>query len=231
MHLVTFHNVIEEFKPQVFIVDPISNLINAGTAPEVKSILTRLIDFLKMQKISTLLTDLTHFGNSLEHSSQEISSLIDTWLLLRDIELKGERNRGIYILKSRGMKHSNQIQEFLLTDQGIDLIDIYTGSGEALTGSARAAQDANERASELARQSEANLRRHKQEHRKKALEAKIMALRAEFDEESEELQMREEEELKRRSILTEEASRMTHLRKGKSSAVQRSARKKVEEHK
>ena len=118
MHLVTFHKVIEEFKPQVFIVDPISNLINAGTASEVKSILTRLIDYLKMHKISTFLTDLTHYGNSLERTSEEISSLIDTWLLLRDIELKGERNRGLYILKSRGMAHSNQIQEFLLTDRG-----------------------------------------------------------------------------------------------------------------
>jgi circadian clock protein KaiC len=134
MHLVTFNKVIAAFKPQVFIVDPISNLINAGTASEVKSILTRLVDYLKMQKISTFLTDLTHFGSSLERTSEEISSLIDTWLLLRDIELKGERNRGLYILKSRGMNHSNQIQEFLITSQGIDLIDIYTGSGDALTG-------------------------------------------------------------------------------------------------
>jgi circadian clock protein KaiC len=141
MHLLTFHKVIEEFKPQVFIVDPISNLSAAGTSAEVKSILTRLIDYLKMKNITTFLTDLTHFIGSLEHTSEEISSLIDTWLLLRDIELNGERNRGLYILKSRGMAHSNQIQEFLLTNQGIGLIDIYTGSGEVLTGSARAAQE------------------------------------------------------------------------------------------
>jgi circadian clock protein KaiC len=112
MHLVTFHKLIEDFNPQVFIVDPISNLSAAGKASEVKSILTRLIDYLKMKKISTFLTDLTHSGSSLERTSEEISSLIDTWLLLRDIELNGERNRGLYILKSRGMAHSNQIQEF-----------------------------------------------------------------------------------------------------------------------
>jgi len=220
MHLVTFHKVIEEFKPQVFIVDPISNLINAGTASEVKSILTRLIDYLKMQKVSTFLTDLTHFGSSLERTSEEISSLIDTWLLLRDIELKGERNRGLYILKSRGMAHSNQIQEFLLTDRGIDLIDIYTGAGEALTGSARAAQEAEEKAAELARRHDVNRRRREQERKRKALEAKIADLRAEFDAESEELHLITEEERIRQTALAEGRLEMSHLRKGKSSAPQ-----------
>lgn len=229
MHLVTFHKVIEEFKPRVFIVDPISNLINAGTAAEVKSILTRLIDYLKMHKISTFLTDLTHYGNSLERTSEEISSLIDTWLLLRDIELKGERNRGLYILKSRGMAHSNQIQEFLLTDEGIDLIDIYTGAGEALTGSARAAQEAEEKASELANQHEADRKRREQERRKRALEAKIAALRAEFDAESAELHLLTEEERKRKAVLTEDRLEMAHLRKGKPSAQQAKRLKKAGE--
>jgi circadian clock protein KaiC len=226
MHLVTFHKVIETFKPQVFIVDPISNLINAGTASEVKSILTRLIDYLKMQGISTFLTDLTHFGSSLERTSEEISSLIDTWLLLRDIELHGERNRGLYILKSRGMAHSNQIQEFLLTNQGINLIDIYTGSGEALTGSARAAQETEEKASEQARRREADFRRRGQERKRKALETKIVALRAEFDAESEELFLMAEEERKRQDVLAEDRLKMAHLRKEKPSAVRRSAQKR-----
>jgi circadian clock protein KaiC len=229
MHLVTFHKVIEEFKPRVFIVDPISNLINAGTASEVKSILTRLIDYLKMQQISTLLTDLTHFGNNLERTSEEISSLIDTWLLLRDIELKGERNRGLYILKSRGMAHSNQLQEFLLTDHGIDLIDIYTGSGEALTGSARAAQDAEEKASEYARQSEADRKRREQERKRRALEAKIAALRAEFDVESEELHLLTAEEQQRKAALAEGRLEMTHLRKGNPSPPQSKRLKKTKE--
>jgi circadian clock protein KaiC len=224
MHLVTFHRVIEEFNPQVFIVDPISNLSGAGTAAEVKSILTRLIDYLKMKKISTFLTDLTHFGGSLEHTSEEISSLIDTWLLLRDIELNGERNRGLYILKSRGMAH--QIQEFLLTNQGIGLIDIYTGSGEVLTGSARAAQEAGEKASELARRREVDRRLREQERKRNALEAKIAALRAEFDVETEEVHLMAEEEGKRQAVLAEDRLDMTHLRQGKSSAVRRSARKK-----
>lgn len=214
MHLVTFHKVIEAFTPRVFIVDPISNLIDAGTAPEVKSVLTRLIDYLKMKKISTFLTDLTRSGDSLEGTREEISSLIDTWLLLRDIELKGERNRGLYILKSRGMDHSNQLQEFLITNQGLDLVNIYTGSGEALTGSARAAQEAQEKALEMERRHEADRLRRYQDGKRKAFEAKIAALRAEFDAESEELDLLAEEEKKRQKFAAEEQSKMKNLRKG-----------------
>jgi circadian clock protein KaiC len=218
MHLLTFHKVIEEFKPQVFIVDPISNLSAAGTSAEVKSILTRLIDYLKMKNITTFLTDLTHFIGSLEHTSEEISSLIDTWLLLRDIELNGERNRGLYILKSRGMPHSNQIQEFLLTNQGIGLIDIYTGSGEVLTGSARATQEAGEKASDLARWREVDRRLREQERKKNALEAKIVALRAEFDVETEEVHLMAEEEQKRQAVQVEDRLDLAYLRKGNPSA-------------
>jgi circadian clock protein KaiC len=220
MHLLTFHKVIEEFNPQVFIVDPISNLSAAGTTSEVKSILTRLVDYLKMKNISTFLTDLTHFTGSLEHTSEEISSLIDTWLLLRDIELNGERNRGLYILKSRGMSHSNQIQEFLLTNQGIGLIDIYTGSGEVLTGSARATQEAGEKAFDLARWHEVDRRLREQERKKNALEAKITALRAEFDVETEEVRLMAEEEQKRQAVQAEDRLDMAHLRRGKPAAPQ-----------
>ncbi len=214
MHLLTFHKEIDAFNPQVFIVDPISNLSAAGTESEVKSILTRLIDYLKMKNISTFLTDLTHFTGSLEHTSEEISSLIDTWLLLRDIELNGERNRGLYILKSRGMSHSNQIQEFLLTNRGIDLIDIYTGAGEILTGSARAAQDAGEKASELARRREVDRKIRDQERKRNALETKIAALRAEFEVETQEVQLMAEEEQKRQAVLAEDRLDMAYLRKG-----------------
>jgi len=215
MHLLTFHKVINEFNPTVFIVDPISNLSAAGTITEVKSILTRLIDYLKMTNITTFLTDLTRYEGNLEHTSEEISSLIDTWLLVRDIELNGERNRGLYILKSRGMAHSNQIQEFLLTDLGIDLIDIYTGSGEVLTGSARAAQEAGEKAADLVRRREAQRRLRAQERKKNALEANIAALRAEFDVETLEVHLMAEEEKIRQSIQAEDRLEMAKLRKGK----------------
>ena len=220
MHLLTFHKMVNEFNPQVFIVDPISNLSAAGTATEVKSILTRLVDYLKMKNISTFLTDLTHFTGSLEHTSEEISSLIDTWLLLRDIELNGERNRGLYILKSRGMAHSNQIQEFLLTNQGIDLIDIYTGSGEVLTGSARATQEAGEKATELVRWREVDRKLREQKRKKNALETKITAMRAEFDVETQEVHLMAEEEQKRQAVQVKDRLDMAQLRRGKLSAPQ-----------
>jgi circadian clock protein KaiC len=108
--------------------------------------LTRLIDFLKVQNVTAFLTNLTGGGEELETTDAEISSLVDTWLLLRDIELNGERNRAMYVLKSRGMAHSNQIREFLLTDRGIDLIDPYLGPEGVLMGSARQAQQAREKA-------------------------------------------------------------------------------------
>src|SRR5574341_1165281 len=108
--------------------------------------LTRLIDFLKANRITALFTNLSHAGGALELTEFGISSMMDTWLLLRDIELGGERNRGMYILKSRGMAHSNQIREFLLSDRGIDLVNVYTGPGGVLTGSARSAQEAAEKA-------------------------------------------------------------------------------------
>jgi len=124
------------------------------------------------------------------------------------------------------MAHSNQIQEFLLTNEGIDLIDIYTGSGEVLTGSARAVQESKEKASEQARRSEVDRRLREQERKRNALEAKIAALRAEFDAESEELHLMAEEERKRQVALAEGRLEMAHLRKEKPPAVRRSARKR-----
>jgi circadian clock protein KaiC len=152
--------------------------------------------------------------------------LIDTWLLLRDIELKGERNRGLYILKSRGMNHSNQIQEFLITNKGIDLIDIYTGSGEVLTGSARAAQEAQEKASEMTYRYEAKRARREQDRKRKALEAKIAALRAEFEAESQELHSLAEEEQTRQVVIAQDHLKMGNLRKGKQAAVRKTAPKR-----
>ena len=212
-HLITFHNLIDEFKPQVVIVDPVSNLTAVGTSAEVKSILTRLFDYLKMAHVTTLLTDLAHFGGSLQKTNEEISSLIDTWLLLRDIEINGERNRGLYILKSRGMAHSNQIREVRLSNDGIDLVDVYLGPAGVLTGSARAAQEAKEKSEAAAHRGDLDRRLREQERKRQALEARIEALRAEFAAESEELQAMSAEEEKRQQALTGERTDMARLRK------------------
>jgi len=212
-HLITFHNLINEFKPQVVIVDPVSNLTAIGTSAEVKSILTRLFDYLKMMQVTTLLTDLSHSGDSMEKTNEEISSLIDTWLLLRDIEINGERNRGLYILKSRGMAHSNQIREVRLPNDGLDLVDVYLGPAGELKGRARAAQEAQEKVDAAAHQNDLDRRLREQERKRQALEARIEALRAEFAAESQELQTLSAEEEKRKEALALERADMAHLRK------------------
>jgi len=213
MHLVTIHNLIADFKPRIVIVDPVSNLTAVGSSVEVKSVLTRLFDYLMSAHITTLLTDLVHFGNNLESTNEEISSLIDTWILLRDIELNGERNRGLYILKSRGMAHSNQIREVLLSNRGIELVDVYLGAGGVLTGSARATQHAKEKAEAMDNKHEADRIMREHERKRKVLEAKIEALRAEFDTESEELRFIAADRKKRQIGLTADRAEMARLRK------------------
>jgi len=110
-----------------------------------------------------------------------VSSLIDTWILLRDIELAGERNRGIYVLKSRGMKHSNQIREFVITPEGIRLEDVYVGPEGVLTGSMRAAQEDREKAAAVARAQEMERKQRDLERKRAALEGQIAALRSEYE--------------------------------------------------
>jgi len=124
MHLATMTKAIRSFRPHVVVIDPISNLASAGSSSDARAMLLRLVDFLKSEGITAFMTDLTRGVGTLESTKIEISSLTDTWLLVRDIELGGERNRALYVLKSRGMRHSNQIREFLLTDRGVRLVEV-----------------------------------------------------------------------------------------------------------
>jgi circadian clock protein KaiC len=144
MHLLMMHRLISEFRPRVVIIDPITNYASLGTQLDVKSMLTRLIDFLKGQSITALFASLTEGGGAIEQSEVGISSLMDTWVLLRETENNGERNRGLFVLKARGIGHSNQIREFLITDKGIELVDFCVGPG-VFTGSARVAQRASKK--------------------------------------------------------------------------------------
>lgn len=179
-HLVMKHKAINEFKPQVVILDPLNSFVVGGNEIGVQSMLTRLLDFLKTNLITGLFTNLTSSGGVLEHTEVSISSLIDTWLLLRAIDSGGERNRGLSILKSRGMAHSNQIREFLLTDHGVELRDVYVGPEGVLTGSARLTKEAENEATLLIRNQEVELRRIELERKRTTLEAQIAMLRAEF---------------------------------------------------
>jgi circadian clock protein KaiC len=180
MHLVKMHKLVDEFEPAVVIVDPISNFVTNGGEAEASAMVLRLLDFLKFRQVTAMFTHLTAGGNAWERTDVGVSSLIDTWLLLRDIELGGERNRGIYVLKSRGMKHSNQIREYLITGEGVQLLDVYVGPEGVLTGSMRAAQEAREQAAEVERRQAMERKQRELERRRTALEAQIAALRAEF---------------------------------------------------
>jgi circadian clock protein KaiC len=173
--------MVKEFEPKVVIIDPISNFSSAGTGMDAEAMLLRLIDFLKSRQITAMFVNLTAGGNAWERTDVGISSLIDTWILLRDIELAGERNRGIYVLKSRGMKHSNQIREFLITSEGIELQDVYVGAEGVLTGSMRAAQEDREKAAAQSHAQEMQRRQRELARKRAVLEAQMAALRAEFE--------------------------------------------------
>jgi len=184
VHLARMHRLVSDFEPEVAVIDPITNLRIIGNDSELRSTLTRMIDFLKGRQITTLLTSLTVSTKPSEDSSEvHISSLVDTWILVREIESDGERNRGLYILKSRGMAHSNQVREFRLTDQGIKLIDVYLGTEGMLVGTAREARMIRDEAEEREREYEARQRQMAQ--RRAAVRAQIDALTAELEAEEE----------------------------------------------
>jgi circadian clock protein KaiC len=210
MHLAQIHKMVKEFDPQVVIIDPISNFSSSGTASDSETMLLRLVDFLKARGTTALLVNLTTGGDALEKTDVGISSIIDTWLLLRDIELGGERNRGLYVLKSRGMRHSNQIREFLITSNGIDLQNVYVGPEGVLTGSMRAAQEAREKAQELVRAQDRERKQHELEGRRAALEAQIASLRAEFEAvEGETKTIRAQEQARERTLQEQRAAAAT----------------------
>jgi circadian clock protein KaiC len=186
-HLASLHKLINEFQPRLVVVDPITTFLAAGTSVDAESMLIRLTDFLKSQRITALFTSLTHSGNAPEGTQVSISSVIDTWLLLRDIEQGGECNRALYILKSRGMAHSNQIREFLLTDHGVELKDVYVGPEDVLTGSKRQVQEVRDRATTLNRQQEIERRQREVEHKRHAFETQIAVQRARYEAEQNEL--------------------------------------------
>jgi circadian clock protein KaiC len=204
MHLATMFKEIATFKPAVVIVDPITSLLAAGADYETKGMVTRLIDCLKGGNVTSLFTSLTHGGHALEQSEIAMSSLMDSWLLLQDLEGNGERNRTLYVLKARGMAHSNQIREFLISKNGIDLVDAYVGTNGVLCGSARVRQNSIEKAAILATQQEAARRKREMEHKREAIERQINGLRSDYENETMELQRVDEQvEMQMHTLTTE----------------------------
>jgi circadian clock protein KaiC len=187
-HLALIHKLVEAQRPDAVIIDPVTNFAMVGNVAEVKSMLMRLVDYLKSAGVTCLLTSLTSGGSALEMTEVGISSLVDTWLSVRDIETGGERNRGIYILKSRGMAHSNQIREFLITSRGIKLVGVYLGPDGALTGSARIAQEARVQEEAAARQEQELELAARLERRRRAVERGIRVLKDDLEAEEREVQ-------------------------------------------
>lgn len=213
-HLMLLHDAVRDFRPTVVAIDPISNLTLDRNQADVKPTLMRLIDFLKQQQITALFTSLTAGSATLEDSQVGVSSLMDTWVLLRNVEFNGERNRTISVLKSRGMAHSNQVRELILSDGGIDLVDVYLGADRMLTGTARCAQERHElAAAELRRQEhEHKLRQHAS--KLKAIEAQIAVLHAEAESETAEVDFAIAQETVQEKSTRKDTDAMAQLRSG-----------------
>jgi circadian clock protein KaiC len=214
MHLLQIHKLVEQHNPAAVVIDPLTSLM-VGSTNQLHSMLMRLIDFLKTQKITGFFTALTSGRNKeIEETDVGISSLIDTWIFARDVELNGERNRCIYVLKSRGMAHSNQVREFVMSKDGIRLLPVYVGSGTVLTGSARLSQQARERAESVLRQQTKEEQRRVLDGKRKALEAQIAAMRSELTQEEARVALVTQQEEQREHEVSRDMLEIVSLRGG-----------------
>lgn len=215
MHLVVIYKLVKQFKPKAVVLDPITNLVTVSNLGEVRSFLMRLIDFLQKEQITVMFTALT-FGDSFQNeSTMEVSSLIDTWLSVHDIELNGERNRGIYIIKSRGMNNSNQVREFRITDNGIQIVELTLGPNGVLIGSAREEYNLQQKTGEILRKNALNLKDKQIESKKLILDSKIAKLQSEFELAREELNRIFIEEELRKEIIEKNRNEMISMRERK----------------
>ncbi len=212
VHLALIHKTITEFKPQVVVVDPITNFLAIGDKNDAKSMLTRLIDFLKNRQITGMFTSLTKSGDDVEDSEVDVSSLMDSWVLVKNIESNGERNRGLYILKARGIGHSNQVREFLLTDHGIELIDAYVGPEGVLMGSARANQTARESSAAREREQLRQRRQRELQRQQELYEAQLVALKHQYEIDRDAILRELEEDQTRETVAASQRLEMARLR-------------------
>ncbi|MDQ2081022.1 circadian clock protein KaiC [Xanthobacteraceae bacterium Astr-EGSB] len=214
-HLAAMHREVERFDPDAVVVDPLSSLTGVGVVGDVHSMVLRLVDFLKFRQITALFTNLTHGNHEQAKTDIAISSLMDTWLLLYNKESNGEHNRQLYLLKSRGMAHSNQVREFLLTSDGIKLRDVYVGPGGVLTGSARLAQETKEKADQLAFEQESRRRSREFARKRRQIEAQIEMLKADLEREEQEVALISDEAETRARKLAEDRDTMAESRRAR----------------
>jgi circadian clock protein KaiC len=229
MHLVSMHKAVNQFAPDVVVVDPIANLINVGNTPEIQSMMTRLIDFLKLRGTTTFFTSLTRCGSDLEQSEVGISSLIDTWLMLQIVRSGGERNRTLTIIKSRGMAHSNQAVEYRLSDDGLELVDTYVSAAGVLTGSARLAKEAEDEAALAAGAEEIARKEEERKRRQQSLQRQIAELREQFQAEDAALERNIQEAIRRRDGLAAERASMAESRQAFTPSRKKTADRRARE--
>jgi circadian clock protein KaiC len=212
VHLALIHRAISEHDPAVVVIDPITNFLAVSDEGQTKSMLTRLIDFLKMKQITAMFNSLTSAGSELEDSEVGVSSLMDAWLLVKNIESNGERNRGLYILKARGIAHSNQVREFVLTEHGIELIDAYIGSEGVLMGSARSSQVARETAAEVERRLATKQKERELRRKQQLYEAQSVALQGQYEAERDVILRELEEAKQREKVIAHQRLEIARLR-------------------
>jgi circadian clock protein KaiC len=208
-HLASMHRDVELFDPTSVVVDPLSALMGAGVTGDVHAMVLRLVDFLKARDVTAVFTNLTHGKNESATTEIQISSLMDSWLLLYNRESNGEHNRELYLLKARGIAHSNQVREFLITRDGIRLREVYVGPEGVLTGSARLQQEAKERATKLVREQEIERRAREIDGKRRQIEAQILALNAELAAQESESKLLNVEAAAREQRLTDDRTSMT----------------------
>jgi circadian clock protein KaiC len=220
-HLSQMHRMIERFRPNIVVADPVSSLLTVATEADVQATMTRLVDQLKAQGTTALMTSLTRGKIEDERTDIAISSIVDTWLLLVTLESSGERNRGLYVLKSRGMAHSNQIREFLLTSHGVELLDAYIGAGTVLTGSARLTREAEDRAAAVSNTQELERKERTLEGLRTAFEAELAALRVKFETEQADLVSAISEHRARQKRLSDDRMDMAKSRRADNEPAER----------
>jgi circadian clock protein KaiC len=201
-HLAIMYRDVTDFEPAAIVVDPMSALLGAGASNDVHSMLLRLVDFLKSRDVTALFTNLGTGAGEVANTEIQISSLMDTWLLLYNRESNGEHNRQLYLLKSRGMAHSNQVREFILSSEGIKLRDAYVGPEGVMTGSARLAQEAKDKAEFLVREQDMQRRGRELERKRREISAQIEILKAQLESETSEEGLLNREDVAREDQLT-----------------------------
>lgn len=219
LHLAMIHKAISQYETKVVAIDPITNFLAVGDSIETKAMLTRLIDFLKMKQITAMFTSLTSAGTEVEDSEVGVSSLMDAWLLVKNIESNGERNRGLYILKARGIAHSNQVREFVVTNRGIELVDAYVGSDGVLMGSARSAQVAREKVAEMERRLVMESKQKELRRKQGLYEAQLLALKEQYETERESILRELHTEQQREKAVDSQRMEMARLRQADNDGV------------